>query len=90
MFLSAPRGEGGRGGAYDCYHLVQHFVRLLNLSKAILRRRRIWAHIIIALEDGLSTEIIEIIINALAELRDVSKCYSFGFVTSAMLRPEKD
>lgn len=66
MFLSAPRGEGGRGGAYDCYHLVQHFVRLLNLSKAILRRRRIWAHIIIALEDGLSTEIIEIIINALA------------------------
>lgn len=86
MFLSAPRGEGGRGGAYDCYHLVQHFVRLLNLSKAILRRRRIWAHIIIALEDGLSTEIIEIIINA----EGVSKCYSFGFVTSAMLRPEKD
>lgn len=57
MFLSAPRGGGGRGGAYDCYHLVQHFVRVLNLSKAILRRRRIWAHIIIALEDGLSTEI---------------------------------
>lgn len=68
VFERPPGGgvQGGRGGAYDCYHLVQHFVRLLNPSKAILRRRRIWAHIIIALEDGLSTEIIEIIINALA------------------------
>lgn len=60
------RGKRGRGGAYDCYHLVQHFVRLLNLSKPILRKRRIWAHIIIALEDGLSTEIIELMMNALA------------------------
>lgn len=60
----ARPGKGGEEGAYDCYHLVQHFVRLMNLSKPILRRRRIWAHIIISLEDGVSTEIVDFIINA--------------------------
>lgn len=61
------RGKGGaRRGAYDSYHLVQHFVRLLNLSKPILRKRRIWAHIINTLEGGVSTEIIDFIIYALA------------------------
>lgn len=59
-------GGGGRGGAYDCYHLVQHFMRLLNLSKPILRKRRIWAHIIISFEDGVSTEINDFIMKALA------------------------